>query len=275
MRELAKMRLPKLVALELFANRIGDGGAQYLARAKFVRTLKRLNLGGEYRFGMDNDIGDPGFLALLPALESVEDLQLGFNRAGSVAVAAFGECRALKRLGMSSNRLGGDGARTLAEMPMRLAFLDLSDNEVTADGVAGLARGAFLNSVRHLDLSRNRFGDDGAIRLAFAANVRPRWLDLNECAIGDVGAAALAASPILSDVETLGLGGNQIDETGLAALVASPFLGKLRTFCFRNNLAGPLYTPWHDWDGSEQGSDFDFEHAKRIAARFGRTIDVT
>lgn len=275
MRELAKMRFPRLVALELFANRIGDRGAQYLANAKFVQNLKRLGLGGEYRFGMDNEIGDEGFLPLLPALESVQDLQLGFNRAGSVAVAALGECRALKRLGIASNRLGSDGARTLAETKLRLEFVDVSDNGVTADGVEGLARGDFLQSVRHLDLTRNRFGDDGAIRLAAASEFRPQWLDLNECAIGDAGAMALAASPILSDVDTLGLGENHIDEAGLAALVASPHLGKLRTLCFRNNLAGPRYTPWLDWDGSEQGNDFDSDHARRIAAMFGRTIHVT
>lgn len=88
----------------------------------------------------------------------------------------------------------------------------------------------------------------------------------------DAGAIALAASPILTRVESLGLGENQIGEEGLASLIKSPHLTNLKSLCFRNNPAGPRYTPWLDWDGSEVGNEFDTAHANQIASRFGRAI---
>lgn len=274
MRDLAKLRFPRLVALELFANRISDKGARCLGAASFTCQLKRLGLGGEYRFGMDNDIGDEGFIALLPKLSSIVDLELGYNRAGCGTASALGACLTLKKLGVSRNRMEDAGARAIAATNLRLDVLDLSDNAITADGMAALARSNFLQSLQVLVMSRNRFGDDGAKYLALS-NMRPRELDLNECAIGDPGVVALASSPILSRVETLGLGENRIGDEGLAALAKSPFLVNLRFLCFRNNPAGPRYTPWQDWDGSELGNDFDDTHADRIAAMFGRAISVT
>ena len=273
LRGLSNLRFPRLVALELFANRIGDRGAKFLGAAGFTGRLTRLGLGGEVRFGMDNDIGDEGFVALLPKLKSIVDLELGYNRAGSVAASALGACLSLMRLGLSANRLGNEGARALAATKWRLERLDISENRITAEGIAEFARADWLPSLQHLDLTRNRFGDDGAKYLA-TSNVRPKSLELNHCSIGNAGAIALAASPVLSHVETLGLGDNDIGEEGLAALVDSPFLGNLRTLYFRNNPAGPRYTPWQDWDGSEVGNDFDSEHARRVAVMFGRTIDV-
>jgi hypothetical protein len=275
MRGLINLRFPKLVALELFANRIGDRGARFLGAAHFAGQLTRLGLGGESRFGMDNDIGDEGFVALLPNLTSIADLDLGYNRAGSAAASALGRCTALKHLRMSANRLGNEGARALAlaGTKWRLDSLDVSDNQITVEGIAELARAEWLQSLQRVVLTRNRFGDEGAKCLA-ASTMRPRSLELNECAMGDAGAAALAASPVLSCVETLGLGDNRIGEEGLAALINSPFLGNVRTLYFRNNPAGPSYSPWQDWDGSETGYDFDHAHADRIAAMFGRTIDV-
>ncbi len=274
MRGLAKIKFPRLVEIELFGNRIGDRGATFLGKAAFAKNLIRLGLGGERRYGMDNDIGEEGFASLLPNLESMVDLQLAYNRAGNAAAAAIDNCKALTRLGLGNNRVGDAGAAALAKTTVRLEHLDLSENGITAIGIAALLQSNLLHTLCELYLNGNRIGGRGAMLLGDSA-FRPVRLDLNGCSIDDAGVIALAHSSVLTRVEYLGLGDNHIGEAGLEALVRSEHLTNLKSLCFRNNPAGPTYTPWLEWDGSEVGNDFDLEHATRIAAMFERPVQIT
>jgi hypothetical protein len=60
-------------------------------------------------------------------------------------------------------------------------------------------------------------------------------LDLSENAIGDAGACALAASPILARVRTLELSHGQIGDAGARALVESPYLRHVSTLFLHEN----------------------------------------
>lgn len=51
----------------------------------------------------------------------------------------------------------------------RLTVLDLRGNRVTCDGVSGICQALvqkYNGNIKEVDLSKNRIGDDGALRIA-------------------------------------------------------------------------------------------------------------
>jgi Ran GTPase-activating protein (RanGAP) involved in mRNA processing and transport len=136
----------------------------------------------------------------------------------------------LKKLDLSRNCLGGDGADAVAEglhaaegLECSLIHLDLSCNKIDADGAeslgATLGGGGGGSRLQVLDLSGNHLGCDGAALLALgiesalqsAVDKVPglQELLLAECRIGAAGAAAIASvlcAP--SRVATLSLANN-------------------------------------------------------------------
>jgi uncharacterized protein (TIGR02996 family) len=115
-------------------------------------------------------------------------------REASEPDPALAACPFLARLaslkvGGFSGRIGDDGIRTLVASPhlAGLSFLDLSDNDQSAEGMRAIAESPHLASLTALDLSLDLYahksaGDEGAIALAgssFLANLRELWLGRN------------------------------------------------------------------------------------------------
>jgi uncharacterized protein (TIGR02996 family) len=122
------------------------------------------------------------------------------------------------------------GGLALVELPLlgRLTRLDLSCNDIGAEGMAALAARRDLGRLRVLDLSMNNFHDEGAAALASCRSLKGlTTLNLSRNRIGPAGAAALARWRGLSTVITLSLFGNPLGAEGVAALAASPLLRRL------------------------------------------------
>ena len=182
-----------------------------------------------------------GILALLatpPYLPQLTHLDLGYNWAEDLVCPADREHPILSRssgmnsesmeestrwarllsLNLTSNNIGDDGIRVLAESPYlnRLLRLDLEHNSIGTAGCRSLASAPFIASLTVLNLAYNEIGDEGACALAestrFAQGLE---LDLRNNGIGDSGARALAESPHLRDV-SLDVSDNAISWEGVA-----------------------------------------------------------
>jgi Ran GTPase-activating protein (RanGAP) involved in mRNA processing and transport len=164
----------RLAVLRLADNRLGAGGAQWLASIlpRCVR-LAELDL-------HDTDLADDGVHALSAALP---------------------QCAALAKLLLGSNRIGVEGARALASavqfMPA-LTTLELADNFAGDEGAAAFA--AVLPrcaALMRLTLGRNGIGAAGAALIAAALplcrSLKSVEIDaMEEAAVAAVGAAGAA-----------------------------------------------------------------------------------
>ena len=134
----------------------------------------------------------------------------------------------LKQLYLSKNAIGDAGAIGLAAGLKELDAMDtihIADNQIGDAGIAALAE-----SIKHLGcttivFTRNTFGDAGAAAFADAladpdSFKNLEWLYLNECQIGDKGAAAIAQALLTGckDLVRLALHDNQIGDAGAAAI---------------------------------------------------------
>jgi uncharacterized protein (TIGR02996 family) len=194
------------------------------------------------------DLGPRGVevLAKSPHLQSLEAIDLGFNRLDDAAAEALARCTGLPNLthlALNDNDAIGDaGVRTLADSPFLagLTALDLSGNDIADAGVIAAVEGRAFARLRALRLSGNRIGDAGATALARSpllrrATAHGRELDLRANVIGHAGAAELAAAPALRACAALDLSHNYLGDTGLGAVLESPHLGRLKALRLGRN----------------------------------------
>jgi uncharacterized protein (TIGR02996 family) len=166
----------QLRALNLYDNRVRDGGVQALASSPHLANLTDLNLGA-------TSIGADGVTAL----------------AGSPMMARLTRLVLGKCFGLAP-------AQALAASRHRLAELDLSYTETHADGIAALANSPASAHLRRLDLLCCQVGDAGAEALAASEHLAGLvWLSLSHSGVGQDGAAALARSPHLGKLQFLDL----------------------------------------------------------------------
>jgi len=137
----------------------------------------------------------------------------------------------LRQIYLSKNAIGDAGAVSIAagiKGLERMDTLHLADNHIGDAGVIALA-----DSIKHLGLTtvvltRNCFGDDGAAALAAPLAdpenfERLEWLFLNECQIGDMGAAAIMEALLTGgkELNRLALHDNKIGDNGAAAIASA------------------------------------------------------
>jgi uncharacterized protein (TIGR02996 family) len=210
-------------------------------------------------------------LVRLPEMPRVIKLVLDANRLGVAQARALGapSLRGLRRLLLSDNPLGDEGAAALADLeslsnlealalancqiqnvdgtlPLsrsphlrRLLYLGLGSNELRGWTLRGLARASGLDALKTLSLASCAIDEDGACALtAGPLLARLPKLDIARNQLGDVGAAVLARSPHLAGVRDLNLGWNQIGNAGLVALAGSPHAGGLEVLAVPGNPFG-------------------------------------
>jgi len=124
-------------------------------------------------------------------------------------------------LDLSRNQIGAEGASQLAQhlQGTSVHTLDLSFNQIGDAGASQLAQHLQGTSVHTLDLSLNQIGTAGASQLAqHLEGTRVHILDLSWNQIGAAGASQLAQHLQGSSVHTLNLNGNQIGDPGAIQL---------------------------------------------------------
>jgi uncharacterized protein (TIGR02996 family) len=200
-------------------------GCRSLARS---RSLKNL----EY-FGLDYPVSTPALKALCRAKWFRNLRRLNLWLGGADTLRELAESPPMPRL-VSLALRGSTNATPTAlrrfaasDSFPALAYLNIDNQNLTAESVAILARGEW--PLRHLNLSNSAVRKAG-IEALTAAPFAPtlRVLELSECEIAAGGVQALAEAESLAGLRHLDLAGNPIGPVGLRALAVSQHLRGLR-----------------------------------------------
>jgi len=204
---------PRLVRLDN-QTEMTDGQVGALAAATGLR-LADLGLGVA---AIGNDGAEA--LARAPWLGSLRRLSVSFNRLGPSGVAAVAGNRRLtqlKYLDLSHNTPGAAGLRAVAGNPVLrgLATLNLRTNYDQPGGFTPAHVHEFLTKLdlprlRHLDLWNCRIGPKAARLLAGEKFAPLTRLNLGFCNLTDAAVSALVAAPALQNLVELTLTGNKL-----------------------------------------------------------------
>jgi uncharacterized protein (TIGR02996 family) len=138
----------------------GDRGASALAKSRYVRSLRGLNL-------IASEIGE-GFVSAAGNFESLVSLSLTGHEMGDelIAVLSKNELPKLERLYAARTALSDEGVAAIADAKTwtSLRWLCLGGNEISDEGADTLAKAKFGN-VTHLELNQTSIGDEGALAI--------------------------------------------------------------------------------------------------------------
>jgi hypothetical protein len=143
------------------------------------------------------------------ALESLNDLRERLREPGDK-----------KQLDLAAKGWGAELGRILGEAASldALENLDLSDNELRAEGIRDLLGSSHLGALMVLDLGGNAIGDDGARALADGTLSKLTTLNLSGNGITVDGAKALARGKGYPALHSLDLSMNPVGADGVRAL---------------------------------------------------------
>ena len=171
----------QLVSLEMNGNLLDSSSAKQLMEelnAGF-KSLQKLNIN-------DNDIGDDGALILAEGLKfhcSLQELDLASNKITTTGVTALMHSACpLRRLNLSSNNIGDDGAREVADK-LKYIFLqelNLTQCDIGIDGAEALADAIASDVMVELHLSYADFGLS-LNELPVLVNFEPSTIEHSDC----------------------------------------------------------------------------------------------
>ncbi len=195
--------LARYTGLSLVDTYLFGGGAAQLATSRFIGNLEKLGLYGTNLY--DDDLQP---ILAAPHLGNLRELELGNPR--------------------EDQNYTLDGLRPIANarFASRLEYLGIAKRYFDADVVPDVI--ARLPALRVVDLEASDLGEPGIVALA-ALPHRFTGLSLQRCGIDAAAMRVLAASPVIAELTALDLGGNPLGEDGLVALARSPYLGNLAT----------------------------------------------
>jgi uncharacterized protein (TIGR02996 family) len=226
-RLLASPLLTRLTELRLGSELTTPAAVSAVVRSKVFKQLTSLAVRSDRRAGGSL----AGELAKLPKPPRLKKLDLSGNRLNEDAIARFVASPAaepVEELDLSDNNLGAEGLTALAGDALpNLRTLHMLRTRPQEEGVAALAAAPFFPELRNLSLGGNNLGATAATAIAGARCDNLRVLSLHDNRIGDRGAITLAASLHLAPLVLLDLAEAHISDAGAEALAASPHLGGL------------------------------------------------
>jgi hypothetical protein len=158
-----------------------------------------------------------------------------------------GKLTNLRELVIGHNALGLEGARALAgsKLAAQLEVLSVYDTGLDGAAVAVLAASERLSGLHTLVLAMNEVCLEGARALASSTSLRNlRSLQIDEthahhCRMGARGTSVLVSSPVVANLVSLNLGGQQMGDEGAWAIASAENLSKLETLIlYRNMISG-------------------------------------
>lgn len=199
--ELAKS--PSINFLYLAKNKLGDAGISAFVNTKKLRWFDV----------SDNQITAQG-AKTISTKSYLEKLFIAKNPIGADGAAALTKTYGLSELDISDINLGDEGITTFALNHPRIGHIHLSNNHITAKGVAALLSGISGGITYALDLSSNDIGDLGIAMLAKRSDIQS--FDLRNTHISAIGVFEFAKSRY--DMYSLNLSDNNIGDAGAASI---------------------------------------------------------
>jgi Ran GTPase-activating protein (RanGAP) involved in mRNA processing and transport len=225
-------RIPSLEELLLPNNHMGETGGDFLSRSLHDMTaLQVLDLTSNPIVSLGKN-GSQGLGEALGSLSSLHTLRLANTslvgerlnalRGFMAKVPASGG--QLLRLSIQRNGFHTEGCAALAKvLPClpQLQELDVSDNDISPEGMKVLTPALMHMPLRDLKVAENDLGPEGARLLANVLSSLPElsYLDLTDNVIRQ-GIADLVSADLPPTLTHLSLAGNQIDDKGLQAIGA-------------------------------------------------------
>ena len=152
----------------------------------------------------------------------------------------------IKELDLSQNDIGAQGALAIANSSLmsNLASLNLSDNNIGVEGAVVIADSVHMCNLTSLNLNNNNIGVEGVIAIANSANMcNLTSLSLAGNNITTQGAIAIANSAYMCNLTKLDLHGNNIRNRGAMAIANPVYITNLTSLdlCYNNiNAQGAL-----------------------------------
>lgn len=265
------------------------GAVTQIATSHWVTTLTRFEVACTVL------ASDLAVIAGSARLAQLQELHLTHGSSSDVGLAALAKSEHLANL------------RVLRLPPANLGTF-ATDPPITVAGIKSLAATQTLTNLTSLDLGNQRFTDDGVRAIltspslakletvSFAGSAltarafelttgqaRLRDVNLSQCVIGDVGAAALAKSPHFTKVARLDLRACEVGAKGIAALAASNMAKHLRELNLADNpvrasgiqeLAKGRWPELHTLNLATSGLGSESMKSFQSAEGFGRLLDL-
>lgn len=231
---------PHLAALESLAvatSSLSARSVRTLLTAPALPGLVALNLAGNC--GASTLLDAVMLYAPGPRLRGLGLGCLDLSDADLVRLAAWPGLASVQDLDLTVNDISAEGIRALLSSPhlTSLTALNLWGLGLGSDLAEALASAPRFSQLTRLNLGGNTLGPEGAALLASSPHA-PNLLDLGieENRIGDAGLQALLASAITASVTALNLEHNSITDEGVRMLARSPRRTHLRDLSLRWNL---------------------------------------
>ncbi|MFO0598404.1 MAG: hypothetical protein U0228_24070 [Myxococcaceae bacterium] len=227
------LKLPKLRTVTFEELTLGASGAEVLA-AKLPATVVDLSL-------VNASLGAKGAQAVAHAkwLPSLKALTLARDTLGDKAVTALA---AAQLDGLVSLRLNQVVNAKTAPPLLERKWPNLRELSLNGCPFKGKAAGALTElqapKLTVLHLGGCALGDDGLAEVAKAKLPKLRQLNLNANSVKGPGMVALGKSKLLSTVEELWVSHNKFQNTGAKGLADSKHLGSLRELSLGHNWMG-------------------------------------
>ncbi|CAK8693856.1 unnamed protein product [Clavelina lepadiformis] len=153
--------------------------------------IDEINLSG-------NNVGDDGALSLSKCLHNIRSLYVSLCDIGDVGVKSLSEAiehlpQPIDEIYLTGNKFGDDGALSLSKCLHNIKRLNLWNCNIGDVEVKSLSEVIehLPQPIDEIDLSGNKFGDDGALLLSKCLH-NIRRLYVGGCNIGDVGVKSLS-----------------------------------------------------------------------------------
>ena len=254
----------KTCVLEILWDEVTLSDLKTLAEALTKSNVEELKLSGRIRDSIEMffpapedsssrhlkkkriNVADDAALAIARVLETtkIESFTLeNFNSLSSIGVRTISKSLTrLKRLSLSNNEIGDEGAGIIAEalQSSNLHYLVLKNNGIGDLGAQAISKALPGSKLEILDLKGNRIGNFGIGAIAKILKQAPRLttLLLEGNGICSSGANAIGEALAGSNLEILNLKANQIGSAGALAIAQGLLFSKLYELDLDSNEIG-------------------------------------
>ncbi|CAK8688615.1 unnamed protein product [Clavelina lepadiformis] len=185
----------------------------------------------------DNNLGDDGASHISTCLSKIEELYIGECKIRASGIKSISDAisklpEPMKKLHLSGNDFGDDGASHISTCLSKIEELNIGECNISASGIKSIsdAISKLPEPMKRLHLWGNNLGDDGAFHISTCLS-KIEELDIGQCKIRESGIKSIsdAISKLPEPIRYLNLSGNKFRDTGVSFIMSC--LDKIEKLC--------------------------------------------